>query len=169
MLNYPYTLKVILNKATRSLKLISEAEFSSKTFPKKWSKKETLGHLIDSAVNNLRRFTKAAIQNDYRFERYDQDLWVEFNDYQSQQAKDLIRLWESLNYHIAHVVSQIPDEKLQKMTTEHNFDEICMLRVEPKSESSLSYLIWDYLYHMEHHLSQIIRTYEYELTNFEND
>ena len=169
MLNYSYTLKVIISKTVKSLTQSSEAEYNSKTFPKKWSKKETLGHLIDSAMNNLRRFTKGALYEDYHFERYDQDLWVEFNDYNSRQAKDLIHLWESINYHLAAVISKIPDQKLKKKTTVHNFDEICMLMVEPGSESSLSYLIWDYLYHMEHHLSQIISTYEYELTNFEDD
>lgn len=169
MLNYSYTLKLIINKSVKSLQLISEAEFSSKTFPKKWSKKEILGHLIDSGVNNLRRFTKAGLDDTYRFERYNQDRWVEINDYESRQAKDLINLWESINYHIAELLRKIPDERLKRKTTEHNFNEICMLMVEPGSESSLSYLIWDYLYHTEHHLSQIISKYEYELTNFEDD
>lgn len=169
MLNYSYTLKLIINKSVKSLQLISEAEFSNKTFPKKWSKKETLGHLIDSGFNNLSRFTRASLQNDYHFERYNQDQWVEVNDYNSRQAKDLITLWESINTHIAALISKIPDEKLKKKTRDHNFDEICMLMVEPGSESSLSYLIWDYIYHLEHHLSQIISKYEYELTNFEDD
>jgi hypothetical protein len=153
----------------KSLELISEAEFNSKTFPKKWSKKEILGHLIDSGFNNLQRFTRASLEDKYRFERYNQDQWVEINDYNSRQAKDLIHLWESINNHIVALIGKIPDEQLIKKTSDHNFDEICMLMVEPGSESSLSYLIWDYLYHMEHHLSQIISKYEYELTNFEDE
>lgn len=169
MLNYSYTLKVIVGKAVKSMNMISESEFSSKSFPKKWSKKETVGHLIDSAVNNLGRFTRAAISDSYIFDRYDQDQWVEINDYSDRQAKTLIELWSSLNYHIAALISTIPDEKLLHKTTEHNYHEICMLVVEEESESSLSYLIWDYLYHMEHHLSQIISNYEYELTNFEDE
>lgn len=169
MLNYSYTLKVIIAKTVKSLRLISEAEFNRKDFPKKWSKKETLGHLIDSAINNTQRFTMATLDEKYIFERYNQDLWVEVNDYNSRQAKELIDLWESLNYHLAALLVKIPDSKLAKKTTRHNFNEICMLMVAEGSESSLSYLIWDYLYHMEHHLSQIISTYEYELTNFEDD
>jgi hypothetical protein len=169
MLNYSYTLKVIVSKAVKSLHMISESEFKSKSFPKKWSKKEILGHLIDSAVNNLRRFTKSPLNDQYIFERYHQDRWVEINDYQNRQSRSLIELWESINYHIAYLISRIPDEHLLKKTTNHNFHEICMLMVEEGSESSLSYLIWDYLYHMEHHLSQIISNYDYELTNFEDE
>lgn len=169
MLNYAYTLKVIINKSVKSLQLISEAEFSAKTFPKKWSKKETLGHLIDSAINNLRRFTRASINSDYHFERYNQDQWVELNNYKERQAKDLILLWESINNHLIALLENIPEEVIRRKTSDHNFDEICMLMVETGSNSSLSYLIWDYLYHMEHHLSQIISNYEYELTNFEDD
>lgn len=169
MINYSYTLKNIVSRTAKSLNLISEAEFSSKSFPKKWSKKEILGHLIDSAVNNLRRFTIAPLRDTYVFDKYDQDKWVVFNEYDKRQAKDLISLWSGLNFHIAELVSRIPEETLEKKVTDHNFDEICMLVVEKGSKSSLSYLIWDYLYHMEHHLSQIISTYEYELTNFEEE
>lgn len=169
MLNYAYTLRLIISKTVKSLKQISEAEFSGKSFPKKWSKKEILGHLIDSAVNNLSRFTTATLNEPYIFERYDQDRWVEINGYNNRPATALIDLWENLNLHLAAFIDRIPEEQLKKRTREHNFDEICMLMVEKNSESCLSYLIWDYLYHMEHHLAQIISTYEYELTNFEDE
>ena len=169
MINYAYTLKTIITNAEQKLQLISESKFSNKSFPKKWSKKEVLGHLIDSAVNNLTRFSKAAVEQTYFFDRYDQDQWVVMNDYQNRHSKDLIQLWSCLNSHIIRLINGIPEEILLKKVTEHNFDEICMLIVEKGSSSSLSYLIWDYLYHLEHHLSQIITNYEYELTNFEAD
>lgn len=36
----------------------SKEELLSKPAPGKWSKLEILGHLIDSAINNLKRFTE---------------------------------------------------------------------------------------------------------------
>lgn len=169
MTNYSYILSNIVKNGSRSLSMISEAEFSNKSFPKKWSKKEVLGHLIDSAVNNLCRFSAAACGGSFHFNRYNQDHWVDINDYYNRQGKELIELWVAVNTHIAKLISKIPDKILLEQTSDHNFDEICMLMVEKGSKSSLSYLIWDYIYHLEHHLAQIISTYEYELNNFEED
>ena len=62
----------------------SEIEFSRKSSPEKWSKKEILGHLIDSAVNNLQRFTEIQFQDKpYPIQKYDQDQLVIANDYQN--------------------------------------------------------------------------------------
>ena len=41
-----------------NLTLQSITDFEVKIDTNKWSKKEILGHLIDSAINNLQRFTE---------------------------------------------------------------------------------------------------------------
>ncbi|MBL8017837.1 MAG: DinB family protein, partial [Ignavibacteria bacterium] len=41
-----------------------EEQLSAKASPLKWSKKELLGHLCDSAVNNLGRFIRAQFEEE---------------------------------------------------------------------------------------------------------
>jgi len=65
-----------------------------------------------------------------------------------------------VNQHIAQVVKEIPESLMHRKTTKHDFHKMSMLLLEEGSESSLSYLIWDYIYHMEYHLKQVIEGYK---------
>ena len=42
----------------------------------KWTRKEILGHLLDSASNNHQRFVRAQFQPEMTFPRYVQDQWI---------------------------------------------------------------------------------------------
>ena len=134
---------------------------SKKPAPDKWSAKEIIGHLIDSANNNHRRFVKAQYQGNLIFNGYDQDDWVREQNYQEANWEDLLNMWKTYNLFICRVIDNISDEKLNAKTTEHNYFEIgwgtrnpgCSLK---KGEASdLSFLIEDYIGHMQHHLQQI--------------
>jgi len=46
----------VIDKYLPSLRTINDETFHFKPSPTKWSKKEILGHLVDSAQNNIRRF-----------------------------------------------------------------------------------------------------------------
>lgn len=94
------------------LKLISEEEFCSKPFANKWSKKELLGHLIDSAANNHQRFVRAQFEVPVIY--YNQDLWVSLQNYQNESTQLLIKLWEAYNRHLAHIIHQILQHHLLK-------------------------------------------------------
>ena len=73
----------LLNDGLEYLEQASEIELSQKSAPEKWSKKEILGHLIDSGVNNLQRFTEIQFEDKpYRIKKYNQDGLVVANDYQ---------------------------------------------------------------------------------------
>src|SRR6188768_2170400 len=76
---------------------ISDEEFSAKPLPNKWSKKEVLGHLIDSALNNHRRFVCGQYEPTPPKIRYDQDFWAKANDYQNSKKEDVILLWKLIN------------------------------------------------------------------------
>ena len=113
----------------------------------KWSKQEILGHLIDSAINNLRRFTEIQfLPQPYVIMPYKQDELVIVNNYQYLHPEHLIQLWQSLNRQIIFVVEDIPKEKLS-------------LAVIPQYDSSetqtLSWIVVDYVAHLEHHMKQI--------------
>ena len=65
--------------------MIPEVELSAKSSPSKWSKIEVLGHLIDSAHNNLRRFICGQYESSPPKIIYEQDFWVRANDYEHKQ------------------------------------------------------------------------------------
>jgi hypothetical protein len=157
---YHHTLRQIIQIATPQIESLSAMHMHDKPSPEKWSKKEILGHLIDSAYNNHQRFLRAGSQEDLIFQGYDQNDWVIKNNYQNRSEKEVLALWANANLHMCALIESISETILSKETTNHNFHKIGMKRPEEGSTSSLSYLIWDYIFHLEHHLSQIIPNYE---------
>lgn len=119
-------------------------EFSTSLSPGKWSKKQILGHLIDSAANNHQRFVRVQFENDPHIV-YDADLWNEHNYHAMMSQQHLIELWTVLNRHLYQLVQHIPEEKLSRT---------CITN-EPRPVT-LEWLINDYVVHMEHHLKQIV-------------
>jgi len=160
MNHYSQTLQQIIKKAHRLLVQQSEVEFAQKTKPKRWSKKEILGHLIDSAYNNHQRFLRAEAQGDLIFQGYNQNEWVRKNNYQNRSLEEIVETWRLTNLHLSHLIANLPEASLQQTTTVHNFHIIGMNRPQEGAPSSLSYLIWDYIFHLEHHLVQILEDYE---------
>lgn len=135
-------LQNILKEQIISLKKIDEKQFSRSPEPGKWSKKEILGHLIDSAQNNIQRF----IRSQYEYEpeiAYNQNEWVRINDYKNAMIEDLINQWVILNKRIIVIMEKMPPE---------NHGRVC--RIEDKKYTN-EFLFEDYINHMNHHLSQI--------------
>src|SRR6185436_11628744 len=108
----------VLN-ATERLRAISPDESASKASPDKWSIKEVLGHLIDSAANNHQRFVRAQFTDDLVFPGYEQDQWVNSQRYREASWSDVIQLWSAYNLHLVHVASLIPEEILTRPRLPH--------------------------------------------------
>lgn len=123
--------------------------------PGKWLRKEVLGHLIDSASNNHARFVKAQFTNELVFDSYDQNLWVESQNYKEEAWQDLITLWAIYNRHIIHFADSMPEDILSSPREVHNLNKICYEKPSPGEPATLEYLINDYFAHMQHHLMQI--------------
>ena len=121
---------------------ISEEEASSKPAPGKWSKKEILGHLIDSAANNHQRFVRGQFEERPDIS-YMQNEWVSHSRYQEMQFSTLITFWQAYNLHLVAVLERIPAER---------FSRELLTRGTPHT---LGFLICDYVTHMEHHLRQL--------------
>jgi hypothetical protein len=136
-------LQSIVNEYATKIASLPDQEFSEKVRPGKWSKKEVLGHLIDSGQNNLRRFICGQYEAEPPAITYQQDFWVKANGYQSAQKTDVILLWKLINQRIADVLTSMPEE---------NYDKQC----NTGSLHSLSWLADDYVKHTKHHLNQII-------------
>lgn len=159
-MNYHKKLAEIVENGVAQISMIDEAQMSKKPQPDKWSKKEILGHLIDSAFNNHARFLKAGLQDHLIFEGYDQDEWVKKNNYQNRSAEEVIKLWQESNQHIFYLIEGLPDDLLLRKTRQHHFHKMCMQLLPEGVEANLAYLIWDYTYHIEYHLQQIIDGYK---------
>ncbi|MCW8848828.1 MAG: DinB family protein [Melioribacteraceae bacterium] len=155
MINIEKDLIHTIKKSVEKLLMISDETAAIKKSVGKWSQKEILGHLIDSANVNLNRFLSGIKSEDLIFDTYPQNDWVEVQNYNARNWKDLIDLWSALNLHITKLIGQIPEEVLNRSTNNHNFDKICWEVVPQNEETSLSYLIKDYIGHLEHHLKQI--------------
>ena len=140
------TLRDILDQSTRAFGAIPEEEWNRKPAPHKWSKKEILGHLVDSALTNLRRFIVTQYQPGEKIV-YHQDEWVALQHYAEADREALATLWVALNRQIARVIERIPAEKL--LLT-------CDTGKEAPELHSLQFLVDDYLVHLQHHLAQIL-------------
>lgn len=146
--------KLIFENANLLIK-ISDEEAAFNGSARSWSRKEALGHLIDSANVNYNRFISALSKDNLVFETYPQDDWVQLQDYNNRDWNELIEFWKNLNIHILKLVKRIPTRALNKKRTNHNLDKICFELVESGKESTLGYLIKDYFNHLEHHINQI--------------
>jgi hypothetical protein len=125
----------------------SEEELSRKPAPDKWSKKELLGHLIDSATNNHLRFIKIQFMPEPFFvEGYHQDDWVRIQKYNEIDTQHLINFWKIYNEHILFIMQNTAVEKLEiKIDAEQPYEEA----------DTLFFLMKDYVDHIDHHLKQI--------------
>jgi hypothetical protein len=137
-------LEFLFSKVPEKLKSFSEEEFSYKPAPAKWSKKEVIGHLTDSAANNIQRFVRMQYEN-IPFIIYDQNEWVNLQYYKNKNSSEVIQLWELLNRHIVHILKNVPEK---------NYLLLCKTN-EPEPVTLL-WLAEDYVTHLEHHLKQIV-------------
>src|SRR5688572_22857278 len=97
----------LMDTVPDQLRKISPEDFSKKPAPDKWSHKEIIGHLIDSATNNHHRFVRAQFDDKPRIS-YDQDLWNKHGYYSTMESDALISFWEMYNRHLAALIRQIP-------------------------------------------------------------
>lgn len=120
-------------------------ELKHKPNPKKWSKQEILGHLIDSAVNNLQRFTEIQfVDFPYTVRSYQQNELVIANKYQDAETEELLMFWLTLNRRITNVIQYTTQETSEKT-----------IIVPNGTMKDVRFLIIDYVDHLEHHLLQI--------------
>jgi len=129
--------------AVPHLTALSEDAAARKPSPDKWSKKEILGHLIDSAANNHQRFVRLQLEREIGLPGYEQDGWVRVNHYQQTPWTDIVALWTAYNRHLATVI-----ESLDPSALGHVWHS-------PGGDVTLEFLASDYVEHMKHHLRQI--------------
>lgn len=139
-------LEQALATARPRLQGISEETAGNAPAPQQWSKKEILGHLIDSASNNHQRFVRLQNQDRVELPSYEQNEWVRAQNYAGRDWQDLVELWLAYNRHLAHVIRHSDPAAARHVWK------------APGAEYDLGFLMEDYLRHLQHHLAQILGT-----------
>ena len=143
MLEVANDLRTLVESA-EILRQVSEDQSEQPALRGGWSRKQLLGHLIDSASNNHQRFVRAAIDGEIVLPGYVQDEWVRVQAVQELSWELLLTLWASYNRLLAHVIGKLPEDKLS-----------ASCRIGDGAPVTLEFLVKDYLGHLKHHLEQI--------------
>jgi hypothetical protein len=115
-----------------------------KTSADRWSPKEELGHLLDSAANNHQRMVRVQLQEGLAMPGYAQEEWVRLHAYQQRDWQELIQLWSALNRQLLAAAEAVPDSAWRHPCT-----------VAGSEPLSLRFVLEDYVRHMLHHLQHI--------------
>jgi len=140
-------LHAAVGEALRLFQQVDETRITHRTSEDGWSAREVLGHLIDSACNNHRRFVVGQSAGTTAFDGYDQNEWVSRQRYDEAPWRDLVALWSAYNRHLAHVMANTPTEAAARTA----------LSPDRTGQVSVAFLMEDYVVHLRHHLEQITR------------
>jgi hypothetical protein len=133
-----------VDAALPKLRSLAAADAAQPLAPGKWSPKQVIGHLVDSATNNHQRFVRAQPGPALVFPAYAQDEWVKSQHYDDRPWDDLTSFWHAYNHHLAHVIAQIPEDRRQVLCT-----------IGANAPVTLGFLAYDYVVHLRHHLAQV--------------
>jgi hypothetical protein len=139
------TLQETVEREALHLRAVADRDAGVKPNPGAWSKKEELGHLIDSAANNHVRFVRAVLEPEFKGLGYEQDGWVSLHGYHQMPWPEIIDFWQRYNHFLVGLVERIPEDRLPAR---------CV--VGDSSPVTLQFLIEDYRLHMQHHLDHIL-------------
>jgi hypothetical protein len=134
-----------IDDALPLLQSITNDTASVKPAPNKWSYKEIIGHLIDSAGNNQQKFVRCMMQDGVDFVIYQQDEWVATQQYNKADWNELLLQWFHCNRHIAHII------RYADTTLHHN-----KVYISGKGPFTLGFIMPDYVEHLKHHLKAIL-------------
>ncbi len=138
-------IRSLISKVEPQLSRMDHNEMGFKPDPHEWSKKEILGHLIDSATNNHQRFVRAVNKVAHQFPTYDQDEWVRIQRYNEMSWSFLVTLWSLYNSHLSHVIEGIPKDA-----------ESSPCNIGKETPVRLEFVVRDYFRHLQHHLKDIL-------------
>jgi len=153
---YAHRLVDAVRDAAPALLALDDAASAQRPAPGKWSPREIIGHLVDSASNNHQRFVRMRERDDLVVEGYEQDVWVEMQRYQEAPWNELVLLWMTYNRHLARLMSATPPTDRDRLRASHNLHLRAFRQVPSDRPVTLAYFMNDYVDHLEHHLAQVL-------------
>jgi len=126
------------------LRQIDDVTAAKRPAPGKWSKKEILGHLIDSAANNHQRFVRLQLTGRIDLPGYDGDEWVRVQGYQDRPWREIVDLWQIYNTQLASLIRNVDVTSLRHIWHTPDGQDV-----------NLEFIMRDYVVHLRHHLDQI--------------
>jgi hypothetical protein len=151
---YAARLRTLIERSAPILNALPDDAAAHRPAAGKWSPKEIIGHLVDSACNNHVRFVRAQLEEDLVFPGYAQDGWVAVQDYEGAPWPLVREFWRVYNLHLAHVMERAPGEARRRERARHNLAKIGV-RIADDEPGTLDRLMEDYVDHQAHHLRQI--------------
>ena len=148
-------LRDAVQRALPRLEAIGIADSARRPAPGKWSAREIIGHLVDSAINNHGRFVRGQLSDELVFQGYAQNDWVLVQGYQDASWPDLVVLWSAINTNLARVISLVPRDVATREHSKHNLHEVAFTTIPASQPATLEYFMRDYVAHLEHHLRQV--------------
>ena len=139
-------IKEVVENALQRLVLMDEPKISFKETPEEWSKKEILGHLIDSAANNHQKIVRACYQAAEHFPTYSQTDWVSVQHYNELDWSDLPERWAAYNKHLCAVIKHLPQDALP-----------APVNIGREAPVTLEFVVKDYPRHLRHHLNDLLK------------
>jgi DinB superfamily len=138
------SLRELLQRVPSRLGELPSGTLEIRPSPSAWSRKQELGHLLDSAANNHQRIVRAQVQDNPAMPGYDQNAWVAVHAYQHRDWRELIEVWQALNRQLLAAAEAVPDTAWSRTLT-----------VAGSAPLTLEFVFDDYLSHMVHHLQHI--------------
>ena len=137
-------LRTLINEVPPELSKLPLSQVELKPSPVKWSPKEELGHLLDSAANNHQRIVRTQLEDEPKMPGYDGDAWVELHKYQQRNWQEMIDLWRDLNRQLLAAAEAAPESAWSRTCT-----------IADSLPLTLKFVFEDYIDHMVHHLKHI--------------
>ena len=137
-------LRRLLETVPAELAELSDAAATVKPSPEKWSPKEELGHLLDSAANNHQRIVRTLLEDQPVMRGYEQQRWVQVHAYQQREWRELIELWTAFNRQLLAAAASATGSDWRRTCT-----------IAGSEPLTLRFVLEDYIAHMSHHLAHI--------------
>jgi hypothetical protein len=129
-----------------NLRALTEEQSGIPRGPGKWTPKQELGHLIDSAANNHVRFVGGATLLEFSGPSYAQEDWVRLHGYCDMPWEEIVAFWFQYNRLLVRLIGAISADRMETPC-----------RVGSGNGVTLAFLIEDYVIHMQHHIDLLLQ------------